>query len=149
MEHDANECRKTKSFNSVAQNLFQGPYGRDFVQSAEAAIELWYDEINKANLGLLNPYTFGKDYGHLSQMLWASSYEMGCAHTVCKPPKNTTFVACNYAPSGNIVGGFNTFEEGDELDCFEGSKPGNDGLCEPDDNDKLRKTLNLKNAGEK
>lgn len=49
-----------------------------------------------------NSCDVGKKCGHYTQMVWASSLEMGCGMTIC-PDKGQIWV-CNYNPAGNWVG---------------------------------------------
>ena len=42
--------------------------------------------------------------GHYTAIVWATSYEVGCAIHACKPPSkmgSATFMVCNYYPPGN------------------------------------------------
>ncbi|KAL3309033.1 Mitochondrial Translation Optimization [Cichlidogyrus casuarinus] len=52
--------------------------------------------------------TNGKMCGHYTQMAWASTTNLGCAHKICPEtsdmPMPWALVVCNYAPGGNIVG---------------------------------------------
>ncbi|KAM4676039.1 uncharacterized protein O3C94_008681 [Discoglossus pictus] len=37
--------------------------------------------------------------GHYTQVVWANSYKVGCARSLCKDTLN---VVCNYGPAGNV-----------------------------------------------
>ncbi|XP_007892428.1 peptidase inhibitor 16 [Callorhinchus milii] len=86
---------------NVGENLFVGT-GKFNVGNA---IKSWYDE---------KPYytfeTMGcaadKKCGHYTQVVWANSNKVGCAHYFCKTVegldlKDATILVCNYSPPGN------------------------------------------------
>ena len=53
----------------------------------------------------------GKQCGHYTQIVWASTLHAGCAHQVCNSNSpfgsanpNWDFWVCDYEPPGNFVG---------------------------------------------
>ncbi|KAI0837930.1 PR-1-like protein [Hypoxylon sp. FL0890] len=55
------------------------------------------------------PMTDFESWGHLSQLLWKSSTEVGCASQFCEagtmyPTMDAWYTVCNYGPEGNIGG---------------------------------------------
>ncbi|XP_034381957.1 GLIPR1-like protein 1 [Cyclopterus lumpus] len=82
------------TFSSVGENLWAGYPPSAF--KASRAIKSWVDEEPNYNHGS-NVCT--KVCGHYTQVVWASSYKVGCAAQLC--PEEVIFV-CNYAPAGNV-----------------------------------------------
>ncbi|KAH7024675.1 CAP domain-containing protein [Microdochium trichocladiopsis] len=67
----------------------------------------WYGEISKfTQWGVATPNmdNFG-DWGHFTQVVWKSTYEVGCAYTTCDGGK-AYFFECNYRTPGNYIGEF-------------------------------------------
>ncbi|TRX98646.1 hypothetical protein FHL15_000720 [Xylaria flabelliformis] len=81
-----------------------------------AATNMWYDgEFNSflpSYYGQATPDMGNfESWGHLSQLVWASSTTVGCAVQFC--PKGTAydnldawFTVCNYSPPGNVGGAY-------------------------------------------
>ena len=57
----------------------------------------WYDYTTNS----CNAPT-GKYCGHYTQVVWASTTEVGCAMAVC--PDSAQIWTCQYRPAGNVVG---------------------------------------------
>ncbi|XP_068442974.1 glioma pathogenesis-related protein 1 isoform X1 [Clinocottus analis] len=81
------------SFSSVGENLWAGYPPSSF--NASRAIEAWVKEKQD--------YDYDNNVcsdvcGHYTQVVWASSYKVGCAAQLC--PGQAIFV-CNYGPAGN------------------------------------------------
>merc|ERR1712032_1045335 len=83
-------------------------------ENIERAIMLWGEEYKDYNY-----YTRkcepGKKCGHYTQIVWHSSYAVGCAINLCpllrrerstSTYKNAKYVVCNYGPAGNWIGRF-------------------------------------------
>ncbi|KAI0118279.1 CAP domain-containing protein [Nemania sp. FL0031] len=81
-----------------------------------AATDMWYDgEFNNflpSYYGQATPdMTNFESWGHMSQLVWASSTTLGCAVQYC--PRGTAydnldawFSVCNYSPPGNVGGAY-------------------------------------------
>ncbi|ESN97584.1 hypothetical protein HELRODRAFT_185908 [Helobdella robusta] len=74
----------------------------------DGAVQNWYNEKPDYNLAA-NSCTHGKMCGHYTQIVWATTTEVGCAAQVCDSIGGTSFrgghiVVCNYLPPGNWVG---------------------------------------------
>ncbi|GIY00510.1 u6-Nephitoxin-Nsp1b_2 [Caerostris extrusa] len=53
----------------------------------------------------IKPYVFG-DWGHFSQVVWATSWRVGCGRAMfMEDGWYTTFLVCNYGPTGNMEDG--------------------------------------------
>jgi len=94
--------------NSWGQNLskFYGEPG-----SPTAAVDGWMAECKYFNWK--NPLvgTNGEETGHMTQLLWADTTEVGCAVSTCAD--GSRIFTCNYSPGGNIIynGEYSLFRE--------------------------------------
>ena len=68
--------------------------------TAQHTAGMWYSEIQKYNF---NRPGFSSETGHFTQMVWASTTEIGIGRAV---KGQTTFVVANYLPPGNVQGRF-------------------------------------------
>ncbi|XP_033117356.1 multiple epidermal growth factor-like domains protein 11 [Anneissia japonica] len=80
--------------------------------SAAFMLSLWNNERKYYNI-LTNQCQEGRMCGHYTQMVWASTKNVGCAMNFCQsmfdPASGTTFknanyLVCNYGEAGNVVG---------------------------------------------
>ncbi|XP_050366075.1 pathogenesis-related protein 1-like [Argentina anserina] len=83
------------------------PYGEciawgSFDMMPEQAVQLWADEKKDYNYDT-NTCAPGKVCGHYTQVVWATSTQIGCAKVRCGN-SDGTFINCNYYPPGNYVG---------------------------------------------
>ncbi|XP_039354659.1 glioma pathogenesis-related protein 1-like [Mauremys reevesii] len=89
------------NFTPVGENIWTGSLS---LFSVSAAIRNWYNEVTD--------YNFETRYctrmcGHYTQVVWATSYKVGCAVQFCpsvtgfKGLTNGAHFVCNYAPAGN------------------------------------------------
>ncbi|XP_069569287.1 GLIPR1-like protein 1 [Brachyistius frenatus] len=91
------------TFPSVGENIWAGSQAF----SATAAIELWVNEEQNYNYRK-NACTHA--CGHYTQVVWASSYKVGCAVQLCKDgvsglgTSEMAIFVCNYATAGNMNG---------------------------------------------
>lgn len=72
-----------------------------------AVITAWHNEVQ--NYQYPTGSTNGKEVGHYTQVIWNSSYKVGCAMAVC--PNNIYFYGCQYYRAGNFRG-WNPYTEG-------------------------------------
>ena len=77
------------------ENLAAGTVG---ALDPTSTVDMWYDEIK---LYKFPNGGFSMQTGHLTQVLWRSTKQVGCGHVTCKG--NDIYV-CNYDPPGNWEG---------------------------------------------
>ncbi|KAI1080565.1 PR-1-like protein [Whalleya microplaca] len=116
--HDMDEGDKGYGQNLATWGTSDGARNLGDVGAIKmATTDQWYNgEFNKY---LPDFYSNGPDmstfktWGHISQLLWKSTEEIGCAAQFC--PKGSLydemdawFMVCNYGPPGNIGGAYTT-----------------------------------------
>ncbi|XP_056143084.1 cysteine-rich venom protein latisemin [Lampris incognitus] len=79
----------------LGQNLF---FARS-LRSWEKVIKAWYSEV--ANYRYPNGSN-GRAIGHYTQVVWNSSYKVGCGVALC--PNSIYYYGCNYYRAGNYRG---------------------------------------------
>ncbi|XP_010788071.1 glioma pathogenesis-related protein 1-like, partial [Notothenia coriiceps] len=92
--------RMHATFSSVGENLWAGFPASDF--NVRSAIKSWVDEVHQYNF---DENSCSGVCGHYTQVVWASSYKVGCAVQLCpNGVKSTSFASregaifvCNYA----------------------------------------------------
>ncbi|OQV16748.1 putative Cysteine-rich secretory protein 3 [Hypsibius exemplaris] len=101
------------------------------------AFSAWMNQGNNFQFGQKPCFTAGKEYLSYTQLVWARSYQIGCAYSPCttKGEKDPMFV-CQYCPRGNINGNCQPYLEGTDQNggvCGKcgglGSSKCEDGLC--------------------
>lgn len=97
------------SFNYVGENLYAGTGEFDPV----TPIQLFWEEYKDYNF---NTGQCSGVCGHYTQVVWASSYALGCGFHYCTRLTGATFsqgynVVCHYGPGGNI-GGKKPYQKG-------------------------------------
>uniref|UniRef100_A0ABM0MHJ0 GLIPR1-like protein 1-like n=1 Tax=Saccoglossus kowalevskii TaxID=10224 RepID=A0ABM0MHJ0_SACKO len=94
-------------FSWVGQNLWMaGPYASDATFDLATAVTDWYNEVDYYNY---DENTCSSVCGHYTQVVWASSYAVGCGLTHCPAVNQSHFtdsfiLTCNYGPGGNLIG---------------------------------------------
>jgi pathogenesis-related protein 1 len=75
-----------------------------------AVVGLWAGEVSDYTYST-NSCTSGKECGHYTQIVWASTLRAGCAKQTCTTSSpfgsqfpNWDFWVCDYEPPGNFVG---------------------------------------------
>ncbi|KAF2350923.1 CAP domain, partial [Trinorchestia longiramus] len=126
---DCYDCRApvTRPYYLTGQNVHQTvaviplvlPTGSNLLaKDWIAIIESWSSEVVNMNASLVSafdPLSGSSSVGHYTQMLWASTSEIGCAQSIFGPcmefvgtvPQlydNCNLFVCNYGPAGNRVG---------------------------------------------
>ncbi|XP_072498524.1 cysteine-rich secretory protein 3-like isoform X2 [Notamacropus eugenii] len=64
------------------------------------AIEAWHDEYKHFEFG--KGSTSDQAVGHYTQVMWYSTYEVGCGCAQCPKASYKYFYVCHYCPTGNI-----------------------------------------------
>ncbi|XP_068950878.1 GLIPR1-like protein 1 [Petaurus breviceps papuanus] len=86
-------------FHSIGENLWIGPLTEYLVRNATTD---WFDESKYFSLDInrcLRPCL------HFAQVVWASTYKVGCALRSCPNlGKHIVIFVCNYSPAGNVAG---------------------------------------------
>lgn len=159
-EHDCPSCRSLQKFTDVGQNLCLDRTTRHNPQPDwESCVRRWYDEVSLFSNASRTPFQFDLPTGHFTQMVWATTWKIGCGYTrypSTEPPFTYDLLyTCDYGPGGNIVGG-EMYEEGDACsNCPEGTCCGSScdeqnvdtrfkGLCKPTTPEGPKPTVNKK-----
>ncbi|XP_074868737.1 glioma pathogenesis-related protein 1-like [Carettochelys insculpta] len=88
------------SFTAVGENIWTGSLQ---IFSVTDAITSWYNEFTDYTY---STNTCTRVCGHYTQIVWATSYKVGCAVHFCPtvtgfPGSNAAHFICNYGPAGN------------------------------------------------
>ena len=84
--------------NKYGENIYWVSGG---MPSGEDAVDAWYSEIEFYNFK--RPGFSGKT-GHFTQLVWASTTEIGCG--IARSKSGGVYIVCNYSPPGNYLGQF-------------------------------------------
>ncbi|XP_042846796.1 GLIPR1-like protein 1 [Panthera tigris] len=89
-------CHPT--FQYVGENIWLGGFS---IFSPRFAVIAWFNETAFYDY---NTLSCSKVCGHYTQVVWANSYKVGCAITMCPTLGNheTAIYVCNYGPAGNF-----------------------------------------------
>ena len=109
------DCQMVHSSgNDLGENLFWASPrvttwsdGREEIAAAavtpEQVVDSWGEEVQwydyDNNTCSAPP---GKSCGHYTQLVWASTRQVGCAMSLC--PDSAQIWACQYRPAGNVMG---------------------------------------------
>jgi hypothetical protein len=123
-------CVFAHKTNGYGQNLFLSTRGSPDSITITRALEAWVDdELPSSFVSILNGQgaEIGSgSYNHASQVLWATSGQIGCGYTQCP---SGFFLVCNYSPAGNYVGS-PWYQPGTACSaCPASASRCNDGLC--------------------
>ncbi|XP_040839451.1 cysteine-rich secretory protein 2 [Ochotona curzoniae] len=122
LEHSDPEDRKTST--KCGENLYMSSDPTAWSD----AIQNWFDESRYFTYGV-GPKTPHVITGHYTQLVWYSSYRVGCAIAFCPNQENFKYYyVCQYCPAGNNVNKKSTpYQQG--IPCA--SCPGHcdNGLC--------------------
>ncbi|XP_023567784.1 serotriflin-like isoform X2 [Octodon degus] len=108
----AKKCRFSHSPVNQRKTALSG-CGENYFWSTDPkpwpyVIKSFYDEVKDFQFGVGNTRKDAQ-IGHYTQLVWASSHQLGCAMAPC-PPHQTRryFYVCHYCPMGNIDKKMNT-----------------------------------------
>merc|ERR1712098_802878 len=135
---DVNENRRKRDGTLANQitDILGAPVKMDaesFAASVVNRIELWFNrEVLYFNPNSISHFRWEHQMTlEYSQMMWATTYQIGCGFVGYKEYENghpTLRIYCNYAPAGNILGA-NVYIKGKACSkCPKGTKC-EDGLC--------------------
>jgi len=137
---DHDKVRNLCDGTSVGQNAWISGsdyeyYDTDVNPNIGDAVNAWYNEVTNPGFDAsnINPYVFGHGYGHYTAVVWAETDRVGCGRVYYEGTDGWFYhlVICNYAVSGNLVGG-TMYEVGDKCsNCPAGYScdATYDGLC--------------------
>ncbi|KAL2708057.1 SCP superfamily [Kluyveromyces marxianus] len=82
-----------------------GQYGENLAAGTNSApadlVNLWYDEIKYYDYNNITGIEHdGHEVGHFTQLVWASSTDLGCSVERCT--NGAVYLICEYSPAGNI-----------------------------------------------
>ncbi|XP_036374257.1 GLIPR1-like protein 1 [Megalops cyprinoides] len=140
---DHNPRLKTKgevhpNFTSLGENIWVGtPYS---IFTVEKAIQSWYDEVAHYDYYSMS---CNDVCGHYTQVVWATSYKVGCAVQAChegvegfyKGP--AAIFVCDYGDAGNY-GGVHPYKTGSPCSGCNGGTCENN-LCRDPKRDALKR----------
>ncbi|XP_037310582.2 cysteine-rich venom protein, partial [Pungitius pungitius] len=89
-----NPSTRTLNGYEMGENLFYSSSPNSWT----AVVTAWHNEVS--NYLYPNGSSNGKTVGHYTQVVWNSSYKVGCGMTLC--PNNIYFYACHYFRAGNF-----------------------------------------------
>ncbi|XP_062991061.1 GLIPR1-like protein 1 [Elgaria multicarinata webbii] len=92
-------------FRPTGENLWMGQ-ASNAAFSPVAAITAFNNEVQFYDF---NSHKCTRVCGHYTQVVWATSYKVGCAAVYCREvdrgsKNNIVILVCNYAPPGNYAG---------------------------------------------
>ncbi|OWA53725.1 putative Cysteine-rich secretory protein 1 [Hypsibius exemplaris] len=88
-----NETNRTTSLFPCGQNI---AYTTPWAFSWNSVINMWYNEYLEYKFGEPNDLHV---VGHYTAMVWATTYQLGCAYKDCG---GWHFYVCHYCPNGNF-----------------------------------------------
>uniref|UniRef100_F6U003 Cysteine rich secretory protein 2 n=2 Tax=Monodelphis domestica TaxID=13616 RepID=F6U003_MONDO len=99
----ANKC--TLEHSLVKNRTIGSPCGENLFMSTvpmhwSKAIQAWHDEVSNFEYGK-GPIDPNQPVGHYTQVVWHSSFKVGCGVAYCPDATYPYFFVCQYCPSGN------------------------------------------------
>ncbi|XP_020026253.1 cysteine-rich secretory protein 2-like [Castor canadensis] len=122
LSHSSSEDRKTRT--RCGENLYMSSDPTPW----STAIQSWFNEREGFTYGV-GPKGPDVVVGHYTQLVWYSSYQIGCGIAFCPNQENLKyFYVCQYCPVGNNVSKKNTpYQQGTPCASCPGSCE--NGLC--------------------
>ncbi|XP_005627519.1 cysteine-rich secretory protein 2-like isoform X1 [Canis lupus baileyi] len=102
LEHSPAKDRETHT--KCGENLFMSSYPASWSD----AIQNWYEEHHDFVYGV-GPKSSDAVIGHYTQVVWYSSYHVGCGIAYCPNQESLKYYyVCQYCPAGNLVNKMHT-----------------------------------------
>ncbi|XP_059555638.1 cysteine-rich secretory protein 2-like [Myotis daubentonii] len=122
LEHSDPEERKTNT--KCGENLYMSSDPNEW----SIAVQSWFEERHDFVYGV-GPKSPGAVVGHYTQLVWYSSYRLGCGIAYCPNQESLKyFYVCHYCPAGNNVSKKSTpYQQGEP--CASCPNNCNNGLC--------------------
>ncbi|KAL9652178.1 hypothetical protein ABK040_013947 [Willaertia magna] len=106
----ADKCQGSTLLNHNPTRQLNGNYFGENIYASSAkitdvtgAVKMWMSE--KPNYDLKTGTCMqGKVCGHYTQVVWANSNQLGCAHYNCPNLRFPYGIVCDYLPGGNYIG---------------------------------------------
>ncbi|XP_057339747.1 venom allergen 5-like [Microplitis mediator] len=103
--HD--KCRDVERFQ-VGQNVASKMHSRQHVAKMGELVKMWYDEVKDFDSRQVKSFTWQEEpqIGHYTQLVWGDTTSVGCGAVRYLSRDNwyTTYLVCNYGPTGNWIG---------------------------------------------
>ncbi|CAD5227963.1 unnamed protein product [Bursaphelenchus okinawaensis] len=108
----ANNCTFEHNGYAGGQNLYAvSASDGNYTELLQNSVNSWYSEIANFNISNVNDFEVDPNLvtGHFTQVIWATSYLVGCGITQCATFTNMDgydngyIVVCNYQTQGNII----------------------------------------------
>ena len=97
--------RSTSNFNGVGENLYLTSQVKiNNTQIIRNGLQKWFNENSDYTFDS-NSCALNEVCGHYTQMVWATSYAVGCGVTKCSNIQGFSqgsYLVCNYGPAGNV-----------------------------------------------
>ncbi|XP_075450979.1 cysteine-rich secretory protein 2-like [Ascaphus truei] len=105
------------------ENIYMSSSEKDW----STVIKTWYSESEHFSYGI-GASSSQNIIGHYTQIVWYSSYLIGCGVAFCKENRYKYLYICHYCPSGNLMHRINKpYTEG--TPCFSCPQDCDEGLC--------------------
>lgn len=112
-KHNPDKTYGNNKNNKAGENLYISANSKiiqmnneNMASSFLKADKAWWDEKKFYSPNNVNPFKFGMNVGHFTQMAWANTMEIGCGYSLYEDSRfaSNEIVVCNYAPAGNFMG---------------------------------------------
>ncbi|KAH0558031.1 venom allergen 5-like [Cotesia glomerata] len=102
--HDT--CRNVDRFR-VGQNVAKMMYSNNYHVRLSYLVQQWYNEVKDFNRNYVRSFRWQSwpQIGHYTQLVWGNTRKVGCGAIRYKDWYwYTTYLVCNYGPTGNGIG---------------------------------------------